>query len=119
LALGDVLLVHLKKDPVFRMQIPSKITSYLACGQPVLCAVEGEAARLVTESGAGLACPAQDSRAMAQAIRTFYTMPPEDRRVMGDKGRKYFLRNLTKKIQIRRMAGLMEAAAKAGKPGEA
>ena len=40
LKLADVLLVHLKDDPLFRITIPSKIQAYLAAGRPILAGVK-------------------------------------------------------------------------------
>src|SRR5205823_13152285 len=51
LALADVLLVHLKTDPLFSITIPSKTQAYMASGKPVLMAVRGDSADLVTQSG--------------------------------------------------------------------
>ena len=38
---ADVLLVHLKPDPLFEITVPSKIQAYLAIGKPVLISVRG------------------------------------------------------------------------------
>ena len=53
LAAADVLLVHLRDLPLFRITIPSKTSAYLAAGRPILMAVGGDAADLVRQSGAG------------------------------------------------------------------
>src|SRR4030042_6316197 len=53
-ALADVLLVHLKDDPLFRITIPHKTLAYLASGKPILAAVAGDTAKVVTEAGAGM-----------------------------------------------------------------
>ena len=42
LRLADVLLVHLKDHPLFRITIPSKIQAYMAVGRPILIGVKGE-----------------------------------------------------------------------------
>jgi colanic acid biosynthesis glycosyl transferase WcaI len=65
---ADVLLVTLKKNPAFSMVIPSKVQSYLACGRPVIGSLEGEGARVIQVSGAGEACPPEDSKALAKLI---------------------------------------------------
>ncbi|MGH9603531.1 MAG: glycosyltransferase family 4 protein, partial [Terriglobales bacterium] len=67
LALADVLLVHLRRDPLFDITIPSKTLAYLACGRPILSATSGDAADVVREAGAGLVCPPEDAEALAQA----------------------------------------------------
>ena len=53
---SDVLLVHLRDLPLFRITIPSKTSAYLAAGRPILMAVRGDAADLVRQSGSGLFC---------------------------------------------------------------
>ena len=40
-ALSDVLLVTLKKEPIFALTIPSKVQSYLACAKPIIAALDG------------------------------------------------------------------------------
>ena len=53
-ALADLLLVHLKRDPLFEITIPSKTLAYMACSRPILMAVAGDAAGVVRDAGAGL-----------------------------------------------------------------
>jgi colanic acid biosynthesis glycosyl transferase WcaI len=92
-ALADVLLVTLKKDPVFAVTIPSKIQSYLASGRPIVAAVDGEGARVIAESGGGLTVPAGDAEALAGVVLKMYAMPKPDLQKMGQLSRKYFERH--------------------------
>jgi colanic acid biosynthesis glycosyl transferase WcaI len=92
-ALADVLLVTLKKDPVFAVTIPSKIQSYLASGRPIVAAVDGEGARVIAESGGGLTVPAGDAGALAGVVLKMYAMPKPDLQKMGQLSRKYFERH--------------------------
>ena len=39
---ADMLLVSLKKDPIFSITIPNKVQSYMACGKPIIGSIEGE-----------------------------------------------------------------------------
>ena len=64
----DMFLVHLKPHPVFKTVIPSKIFEAMAMGTPILCALEGEGARVVAESGAGICIPSGDPVKMAHEI---------------------------------------------------
>lgn len=89
-ALADVLLVTLKKDPLFALSVPAKLQSYFACGKPVVAALDGEGARIVEEAGAGLACPSGDPRALADRVLELYRMPSEVRASLGQAGRSYF-----------------------------
>lgn len=85
-ALADVLLVHLRDDPLFRMTIPHKIFAYMACGKPVLAAVAGDAAEIVSKAGAGLICPPQDPHALALTVQRICDMTEMEREKMGEAG---------------------------------
>ena len=50
----DVALIHLKKSPLFKTVIPSKIFENAAMEVPVLLGVEGEAKEMIEHYGAGL-----------------------------------------------------------------
>ena len=88
-SLADVLLVTLKKDPVFGITIPSKLQSYLACGKPIVAALDGEGARVIEESGGGVAVPAGDADALAEVVLKMYRMPKWDLENMGRFSREY------------------------------
>ncbi len=85
-ALADVLLVHLRNDPLFAITIPHKILTYMASAKPILAAVTGDAAAVVTEANAGLACPPENAQALADTVRRFYHMDPSERQALGDRG---------------------------------
>ena len=53
LACSDILLVHLKDEPLFRITIPSKIIGYLFAGKPILLGLKGDAEQIVKEANAG------------------------------------------------------------------
>jgi len=99
-ALADVLLVHLKRDPLFEITIPSKILAYLACGRPILAAVAGDAADVVRNAGAGVVCYPEDPEALAAAVRKLYTMSPSEREAMGQAGRAAYLANYTRQVLL-------------------
>jgi glycosyltransferase involved in cell wall biosynthesis len=100
LGLADVLLVHLKDHPLFSITIPSKTQAYLASGKPVLMAVRGDAAQLVTQSGAGLVCEPEDPRSMAETVAQFAGMSPEERHRMGEAGKRFYDEQLSLKAGV-------------------
>jgi len=75
LAALDVSLIHLRPDPVFRTVIPSKMFESMAMGIPMIMAVEGESAALVTDAGAGICVPSGDGAAIAEAVRRLAAEP--------------------------------------------
>jgi colanic acid biosynthesis glycosyl transferase WcaI len=102
-ALADVLLVTLKKMPVFALTIPSKLQSYLACGRPVVAALEGEGARVVEESGAGFVAQPEDPKGLAAAVLAMYDASAEQRAVMGKNGRRYFEEHFERSVLIQHL----------------
>lgn len=89
-ALSDALLVTLRKDPIFALTIPSKVQSYLACGRPIIAALDGEGARVIEQAGAGLTCEAQSPVRLAEAVIAMYQLSRTEREAMGKKGREVF-----------------------------
>jgi glycosyltransferase involved in cell wall biosynthesis len=87
---ASALLVTLADQEIFRATIPSKVQAYLAAGRPILACLNGEGADLVIEAGAGLAVPAEDGQALADAILRLYRMPEAEREAMGARGRLYY-----------------------------
>jgi colanic acid biosynthesis glycosyl transferase WcaI len=69
LAAADVLLLC-ERPTVVDMSLPSKVTSYLAAGRPIVAAVveDGATARLLRRSGAALLVEPADPTGMLEAI---------------------------------------------------
>ena len=89
-ACADVLLVTLRRDPIFALTIPSKLQSYLACGRPIVAAIDGEGARVIDESGAGIAVPAEDHESLSNAILELYQESSDRREKRGARGYRYY-----------------------------
>lgn len=111
-ALADVLLIHLRRDPLFEITIPSKTVAYLACGRPIVAAVTGDAAEVVQQAAAGLVCPPEDPAALAAAVRHLATMPVATREAMGQSGRCFFLAHFTRQVLLERVEQLLIEVAK-------
>ncbi|MFH1062526.1 MAG: glycosyltransferase family 4 protein [Candidatus Omnitrophota bacterium] len=89
-ALADVLLVTLKDEEIFKLTVPSKVQSYLACAKPIIASLAGEGARIIEEAGAGFSCKPEDPLSLAQLVLNVYNMPKDELYRMGIKARKYF-----------------------------
>jgi len=113
-ALADALLVTLKQEPIFAFTIPSKVQSYLACGRPIVAALDGEGARVIQEAGAGLAGPAGDPRALADNVLAMYRLPKSQRQTMGRRGRAYFEAHFERQKLLDRLEGLMQRVKETG-----
>ncbi|MDD5395540.1 MAG: glycosyltransferase family 4 protein [Thiothrix sp.] len=95
LARADALLVHLKDDPLFAITIPSKTQAYLAVGKPIIIGVRGEAAALISSSGAGIAVEPENSGSIAEAVLRIASLSAADRQVMGDKAVKFYAEKMS------------------------
>lgn len=113
-AMADAMLVTLKKDRIFTFTIPSKVQSYLACGRPIVAALDGEGARVVQEAGAGLSVPAEDAAALAGAVLAMSLMDREQREAMGGNGRSYFERNFQRDMLLERLDGWLHETLQRG-----
>lgn len=107
-SLADVMLVTLKKEYIFSLTIPAKVQSYLACAKPVIAALDGEGARVIEESGAGLTCPAENPDALAEVVLAMYRMSETECINMGLRGRSYFDRHFERTMLLDRLAGWMK-----------
>lgn len=99
-ALADVLLVSLKRDPIFALTLPAKIQSYMACGRPILACLDGEGAKVIQESGAGFLCPAEDHSLLSECVLKMFNLTDTERKEMGLKGREYFEQHFTRDILL-------------------
>lgn len=87
---ASALLVSLTDNEIFSKTIPCKIQAYMASGRPIIASMNGEAARIITKSGAGIAVPAENSTELANAILQLYNMDSSERDIMGENGKRYF-----------------------------
>lgn len=110
-ALADVMLVTLRRDPVFALTVPSKVQSYLACAKPIISAAGGETAQVVENSGAGFSCPAEDAIALADAVLKLYRMSPKERQEMGEKGGAYYEAHFQRERLLDKLEGWMREIA--------
>jgi len=110
-ACADVLMLHLRADPLFAITVPHKVFTYLAAGKPILVGGEGDIASLVTESRAGLACPPGNPEALARAVVTLHAMSPNERQAMGNNGRRLACQSYSRDHLVAEIFQLIEVAA--------
>ena len=108
---ADVLLATLARQPNFAYTIPSKIQSYLACGRPIIAALDGEGGRIVRSAGAGWAVPAEDPAALAEAVHAASRQARPELDAMGNRAEAWFREHFERnKLLARLEAELAEAA---------
>ena len=106
LALADVMLVHLKNTPLYRITIPSKIQAYMAAGKPVLCAVQGDAAELVNYANAGIIAEPENVESISTAVLQMFKLNESDRKLMGSNARMSYSKVLSMEAGVKRFESL-------------
>lgn len=94
-AAADCLLVHLRRDPLFSITIPSKTQSYMRAGRPILMGVEGDAARVISDSQSGLSFTPSDPQALAEAVTRMHLSATSELEDMGSRGAAYYSAHLS------------------------
>jgi glycosyltransferase involved in cell wall biosynthesis len=85
----DALYFGMKPSPLYRFGIcPNKLFDYMMSGRPIVQA-HTASNDIVAEAGCGVTADPRDAGAIAEAIRTLETMPPESRDRMGAQGVAY------------------------------
>ena len=108
LSSADALLVHLRKDPLFEITIPSKTQAYLAVGKPILMAVSGDAANLVKSGNCGLVAESQNATEIASAASDLSLLSPKNLEQMGANGKAFYNSELALSVGASKFAKIFE-----------
>lgn len=108
LKLSDLLLVHLKKDPLFEITVPSKTQAYMAMGKPVLMAVTGDAAELVQKAECGGIAISEDEASLEYAILKIYYLPIRERLQMGINAQTFYIKELSLESGVKQFVSIFE-----------
>ena len=114
LAKADVALLVLKDLTLSNMTLPAKLQSYLACGMPVLASINGEGAKEVEKSKAGLVSPAGDAKALAENALRLRNTDKETLRKMGEAGYEYCRRAYSKERLMTELESMFEEITRKG-----
>ena len=107
---GSQIALHILADcPAFAgWTAPNKLMDGLAAGRPVISNVPGDAARLLTEGGAGMAVAPDDVAGLAAALVSLVEDPAR-RAAMGAAARSLAVRKHDRRLLAARFAALVEA----------
>lgn len=70
-AMADAMLVTMEKDPIISLTLPGKIQSYMAAGKAIIGSIDGEAKKVIEESGCGLCSEAENVDDFVTNIKAF------------------------------------------------
>ena len=100
---ASALLVTLANREIFAATVPNKVQAYMAAGRPIIACLPGEGARLVAEAKAGVCVPAEDGKALADAVLRLSQMTQEERDKMGRNGRAYFQKHFDHQMLVSKL----------------
>lgn len=82
--------------------LPSKLTSYLLSGRPVLASVDQDSStkRILEGKGCGKTVVPDDKDALIEGFKYFAGMAKDERENMGKKSREYAMAHLTRKVNL-------------------
>jgi colanic acid biosynthesis glycosyl transferase WcaI len=109
LSCADVLLVHLKNDPLFEITFPAKIQAYLKIGKPIIMGVKGDAASILTKSGAGYCVLPENEESIAEAVSIVFQLSQAELENMGARGLEYYNKHLSLNIGVKKFIKVFES----------
>lgn len=69
LAWCDVAFISFADNPLFRMTVPAKLQSYMACGMPILAVASGETQRIIEDADCGICVLERETDKVVGAIK--------------------------------------------------
>lgn len=106
---ADAMLVALKDEPIFELTIPGKVQSYLAAGIPIVAMLNGEAAKVISQSGSGLVCAAGDADGLARSVMELFHMTSDQRSQMGLRAKTTYLHEFDRETLMDRLEFWLES----------
>lgn len=103
---ADCAYLSFKDLPLFRLIIPAKLQTYLACGTPILAAAGGDTAAMIKETQCGIATD-PNCDALVQAVEEMMALTPEQRADMGRAAEAYSSANFDKDTLLNELETIM------------
>lgn len=94
--------------------LPSKITSYMLSGKPILASIDkgSTTERYILDAQCGIVVEPDDLNALAEGFREFSEMRKERLEKMSENSRRFADENLTRKVNLPKVIGIIENALK-------
>lgn len=108
-AMADAMLVTLTADPFIGMTLPAKVQSYMAAGKPILAAADGEIPQVLHKANCGFCAPAEDGKALAEAVQKFLNCP--DKQALGQNAKTYYDAHFTRALFMEKLERELESHA--------
>lgn len=107
-AMADAMLVTLTTDEFISLTLPGKVQTYMAAGKPVIGAANGEIPLAIERAQCGFCAGAEDSDALANAVRQFLTV--ENKSQLGENAKRYYQQNFTRAMFLKTLEQELECS---------
>lgn len=107
-SLADAMLVTLKDDPVMATTIPGKVQSYMACGRPIIGALNGAGSEVIRESGSGYCVASGDVGALTDAVLKMNNLSVDERNKLGEQASLYYEKSFNRDMLINQLETWMK-----------
>ena len=111
-SLADTMLVTLRDDAVMATTIPGKVQSYLACGKPIVGALNGSGKEVIQQSNAGYCVSSGDSKGFSAAIKVMVNLEKKELEEMGKAARAYYLENFDRDFLVQQLEDWLQESIK-------
>lgn len=109
---ADLLLVHLNKDPLFKITVPSKTQAYLKTGKPILMGVEGDASEIVQDASAGYCFEPENTDSLIEAVKKYSALPDIEKDQLSKNAQDFYERELSLEVGTKKFINLFESIKK-------
>lgn len=90
--------------------LPSKLTSYMLSGKPILASVDHDSAtsRYIKEAQSGLIVDPDNITSMVEGFKMMASIPKEQLQAMGDNSLRFAQQHLTKETNLKMVCNVIE-----------
>ena len=107
-SVADALFIQLENQLIWTDTIPSKIYAYMLAGRPMIAAIKGDGADVVSAAQGGCICEPCDARAIADCILSVADMSSDERARMGKNNYNYVMSNFSKNFMIKKVEDVLK-----------
>jgi len=108
IAASDVALVLLRKSPLFKTVIPTKMLECMSCARPIILGVDGQARKILDEAQAGIFVEPEKAKDLANTVRTL-AANPDLCNLLGRNGRRYIVERFSRRRTAKAYISLLES----------
>ena len=105
---ASAMLISLKKENIYSMTIPAKLQSYMAFNKPILSMVDGVVSSIIKESNAGLTCPAESPKYLAQNALKLSELSKNEITKMGNNAKSFYEINFNRDMLVKKLINIFK-----------